>query len=90
MRFPVFWPYFNLRGPIKSPRFMISGLENSTVYKQSLDAVTENNDRIEEEGDNVFPSYMSLEEMACQKNQFWWCWRIGLWSPNFRSVLNSY
>lgn len=70
MRFPIFWPYFNLCGPIESAHFMISGLENSTMYIQSLDTIMEKNDGIEEEGGNVFPLYMSLEEMACQKNQF--------------------
>lgn len=42
----------------------------------------EKNNEIEEVCDNVFVSFMSLEEMTCQKIQFQWCWQISLWSPN--------
>lgn len=49
---------------------MVSGIENSTMYQQSLDTIMEKNNGVEEEDDNVSLFYMILEEMARQKNPF--------------------
>lgn len=67
---------------------MVSGIENSTMYKQSLDTIMRRNNGIEEEDDNVSLFYMILEEMACQKNLFGWCWEIGLGVQTSSSVLS--
>lgn len=48
----------------------------------------EKNNGIEEEDDNVSHFYMILEEMACQKNPFCWCWMIGLGVQTSSSVLS--